>query len=70
MKTYRLHHNLEFDLTRSVPDMAALFAYYPATGDEADVILMVAFQDGSFTAILERDGAFWKRTVRFGKALL
>ena len=60
MKTYRLYHNLEFDLTRSVPDMAALFAYYPATGEEADVILKVAFQDGSFTAILEKDGAFWK----------
>ena len=60
MKTYRLYHNLEFDLTRSVPDMAALFAYYPATGEEADVILKVAFQDGSFTAILEKDGALWK----------
>ena len=58
MKTYSLVHNLEFDLTRSVPDMAALFAYSPA--DEGDVILRVDFQNGSFVAILEKDGEFWK----------
>ena len=57
MRTYRLVHNLEFDLTRSVPDMAALFAYNPA--DEAEVILRVDYNDRNFVASLEKDGKFW-----------
>ena len=58
MKTYCLKHNLEFDLTRSVPDMAALFAYYP--GEEAEVVLRVGLEDTGFTASLEKGGMVWK----------
>ncbi|MBQ7882960.1 MAG: coproporphyrinogen dehydrogenase HemZ [Phascolarctobacterium sp.] len=58
MKTYCLKHNLEFDLTRSVPDMAALFAYYPA--DEAEVVLRVEYINEAFIAILEKEGLVWK----------
>ena len=57
MKTFCLRHNLEFDLTRSVPDMAALFAYYLADG--ADVILRVDYNDKRFIAVLEKDGKVW-----------
>lgn len=58
MNTYCLKHNLEFDLTRSVPDMAALFAYYPA--DEANCALNVDLVDEAFVAVLEKNGQFWR----------
>lgn len=55
--TFCLQHNLEYDLTRSVNDMAALFAYYPA--DEPDCILQVTCVGQSFRAQLSANGQTW-----------
>ncbi len=57
-KSFCLTHNLEYDLTRSVNDMAALFAYYPAA--EADCVLQVECCEQSFVATLTADAKTWR----------
>ncbi len=50
MKTYKLIHNLDFDVTRSVHDMAALFAYSPDR--DSDTVLKVHYDGSCCQAVL------------------
>lgn len=51
MKTFKLIHDLNFDMTRSVHDMAALFAYFPAR--DSNTVLRICYADNSCRAILQ-----------------
>ena len=59
-RTYRLIHNIDFDVTRPVSDMAALFAYEPAgDGGSAGDVLRLDVSGGLCRAELARDGSVY-----------
>lgn len=68
MKTFRLIHNLAFDVTRSVNDMAALFAYYP--NSESSVVLTVICDGRGCQAALQTDSLSLKSSVITCDALI
>ena len=51
MKTFKLIHDLNFDVTRSVYDMAALFAYFPERN--SSTVLRICYAENSCRAILQ-----------------
>ena len=71
MKTYRLLHNLDFDVTRPVSDMAALFAYTPAVKEAAaDLILRVEVSGSLCRALIEWGGRLYvSEPVKLGSSV-
>lgn len=57
MNTFKLIHNLNFDVTRSVNDMAALFAYSLAA--ESNNVLIVNLKNGGCQAKFVADEESW-----------